>query len=114
MADAAVYQESRRRPTRATAGWLVLALLLAATPAAAEITASGERPAAGEQRVGSLEGDVRVRCWQEGREIVSEAAFASATIPPELRERGIRLDGGGRTAVLLPLADTFCLLTISP
>jgi hypothetical protein len=114
MADTPVYQQSPRQPIRSTLGWLGLALLVAAMPAAAEITASGERQPVASRTATSLEGNVRARCWQEGREIVSEADFARAAVPPELRERGIRLEGGGRTAVLLPLADTFCLLTISP
>lgn len=62
----------------------------------------------------TLEGTVRARCWQQGREILSEVDFASAAIPPGLREQAISLKGSGRTAVLLPFADTFCLLTVSP
>lgn len=95
-----------------------MALALAATPALAEIATGGERVATGSPvatgLTGSLEGTVRARCWQQGQEILSEADFASAAIPPELREQAISLKGSGRTAVLLPFADTFCLLTVSP
>jgi hypothetical protein len=98
---------------------LAFALMLGAGPALAEITTGGTQPAVGSRAVGgtgtaSLKGDVRARCWQQGREILSEANFATAAIPPGLREQAISLDGSGRTAVLLPFADTFCLLTVSP
>jgi hypothetical protein len=105
-----------------TLACLAFALTLGAGPAMAEITTGGTQPAVGSRVVGStgttiatsLEGDVRARCWQQGREILSEANFATAAIPPGLREQAISLDGRGRTAVLLPFADTFCLLTVSP
>ncbi len=99
---------------------LGLALGALAGPAAAEIAPGGERPAGPSQgqaptRVGAeLEGEVGARCWQEGREIVSENAFATAAIPPGLREQAINLRGRDRSAVLLPLGQTFCLLTVSP
>ena len=90
----------------------------------AEISTGGERPLAQSQgpgqgqtpaRVGSeLAGDVRARCWQAGREILSEAEFVGAAIPPGLREQAINLGGSGRQAVLLPFGDTFCLLTVRP
>jgi hypothetical protein len=101
---------------RLTTVWL--ALLLVAGPAAAEITSGGERPRDQGQTptaVGNeLAGDVRTRCWQEGREILAEADFANASIPPGLRELSINLAGDTRRAVLLPFGDTFCLLTVSP
>ena len=99
---------------------LCFALVLGAAPAMAEISTAGERPLAASQgqtptRVGGeLAGAVLARCWQEGREILSEADFATASVPPGLREQAINLGGGGRKAVLLPLGDTFCLLTIRP
>lgn len=90
----------------------------------AEISTGGERPPAQSQnqnqgqtptRVGrELAGDVRARCWQEGQEILSEADFANAAIPPGLREQAINLGGSGRQAVLVPFGDTFCLLTVRP
>jgi hypothetical protein len=102
-----------------TLACLALAVTLGAGPALAEITSGGTQAAVGSRVVGatgtaSLEGDVRARCWQQGREILSEANFATAAIPPGLREQAISLDGRGRKAVLLPFADTFCLLTVSP
>ena len=102
-----------------TLACLAFALTLGAGPALAEITTGGTQAAVGSRVVGatgtaSLEGDVRARCWQQGREILSEADFASAAIPPEMRAQAISLKGSGRTAVLLPFADTFCLLTVSP
>ena len=105
-----------------TLACLAFALTLGAGPALAEITTGGTQAAVGSRVVGGtgpgsasqLEGDVRARCWQQGREILSEADFASAAIPPEMRAQAISLKGSGRTAVLLPFADTFCLLTVSP
>jgi hypothetical protein len=103
-----------------TLACLAFALTLGAGPALAEITTGGTQPAVGSRAAGgtgtaaSLKGDVRARCWQQGREILSETNFATAAIPPGLREQAISLDGSGRTAVLLPFADTFCLLTVSP
>jgi hypothetical protein len=104
----------RAGPMRAAA--FCLALGLCAGPAMAEITSGGERPpAASGTRVGAeLSGDIRASCWQEGREIVSEANFANGAIPPGLREQAINLEGSGRRAVLLPIGDTFCLLTVRP
>ncbi len=102
------------------------ALGLSAAPAMGEITPGGERPQAASRgqsasqgqtptRVGSeLSGDVRARCWQQGREILSETDFANAAIPPALREQAINLAGSGRQALLLPFGDTFCLLTVRP
>lgn len=100
-----------------TAAFLVLALL--AFPATAEITSGSERPRDRGQTparvVGNeLTGTIGTRCWQEGREILAEADFATASIPPGLREQAINLAGQDRQAVLLPLGDTFCLLTVRP
>lgn len=99
-----------------TLGWLACSLALGAGAATAEITNSGSRVVGGtaSSAMGTLEGDVRARCWQQGREILSEAEFAAATIPPPLREQAISLQGRSRSVVLLPFADTFCLLTVSP
>ena len=95
-----------------------LALSLVAFPAVAEITSGGERPREQGQtptRVGSeLAGEVGTRCWQQGREILAESDFATASIPPGLREQAINLASNGRQAVLLPFGDTFCLLTVRP
>jgi hypothetical protein len=124
--DDAVYQQSPNWPKRCAALGVALALVcgLASLPALAEISTGGERQLAQSQsqgqgqtptRVGSeLAGDVRARCWQEGREILSEADFTTAAIAPGLREQAINLGGGGRQAVLVPLGDTFCLLTVRP
>lgn len=119
----ASYQESLRSPKRfAAMAGLALTLALAAMPAAADIETGADRatPAPSATRVGeggsagSLDGDVRARCWQHGSEILDVTDFASAALPPELREQAVSLKASGRTAVLLPFADTFCLLTISP
>ncbi len=93
-------------------------------PARAEIETGPDRatPAPSPTRVGdgvtgtagALAGDVRARCWQHGNEILDVTDFASAAVPPELRAQAVSLRASGRTAVLLPFADTFCLLTISP
>lgn len=116
LEDRAVYQETTRRPIRSAA--LCLALVLVAVPAAAEITAGGERPRDQGQtptRVGhELAGEVATRCWQQGREILAETGFATASIPPALREQAINLAGNSRHAVLVPFGDTFCLLTTHP
>jgi len=97
---------------------LCLALVLVAVPAVAEITAGGERPRDQGQaptRVGNeLTGEVGTRCWQQGREILAETNFATASIPPALREQAINLGGNSRHAVLVPFGDTFCLLTVHP
>ena len=113
---------------RGAAFGLVLLLGLASLPAMAEISTGGERPLAPSHNAGQssgqgqmptrvgaeLAGEVRARCWQEGREILSEADFATASIPPGLREQTINLEASGRQALLLPLGDTFCLLTARP
>lgn len=117
------YQESRWRPKRfAAAASLALVLALGAFPAAAEIETGADRPTPSPSptrvgdggSAGSLAGDVRARCWQHGSQIFDVADFASAAVPPELREQAVSLKASGRTAVLLPFADTFCLLTVSP
>jgi uncharacterized protein (DUF1501 family) len=110
------YQKGTARPMLFTLGWLACTLAFGAGPVAAEITSSGSRVGGGvaSSATTSLEGDVRARCWQQGREILSEADFATAAIPPALREQAISLRGRSRTVVLLPFADSFCLLTVSP
>lgn len=118
----APYQESRRRPmlVRAAVALLpALLLALAAAPASAElaVNSGGARPQAAGLTPGALTGSVAARCWQEGQEVLSEGDFASAEIPPGLRERALSLKGAGadaRTTVILPLADALCLLTVRP
>jgi hypothetical protein len=115
--DPASYQQCRPRPRRLAMALLGLVLALAGGELRAEITAGNGRTVGGPSAgagIGSLDGEVRARCWQHGNEIVDVGAFAAAAIPPELRQQAISLEGAGRTAVLLPFADTFCLLTVNP
>jgi hypothetical protein len=118
VGDSASYQERRPTPTRFAP--IALAICLVTAPAVAEITTGGERPRVASQGqsptvVGAeLAGDVRARCWQEGREILAEADFQRGAIPPGLREQAIQLEGRGQRVVLLPFGETFCLLTVRP
>lgn len=98
-------------------GLAVAALALPATPLA-EVTIGTERSAGvAATRPGALQGQVTTRCWQEGREILAIEDFAQAEVGLELRERSVSLaqaGAAGRTAVIVPLADALCLLTIRP
>lgn len=112
------YQERTLRP-KSLATALALALALAAGSARAELTLESRRSAAAQAAgVGALTGTVSARCWQEGREIVAERDFTSAEIGQELKGRSLFLQSGGsvagHSAVLLPIANALCLLTVHP
>lgn len=97
---------------------LTVALVLATggPPASAEVTVGGERAGSGVARPGALEGRVSARCWQDGLQVLAIDDFAAAEVGLELKELSLGLQGGGgkRSAVIVPLADSLCLLTISP
>ncbi|HRY26417.1 MAG TPA: hypothetical protein P5558_18760 [Geminicoccaceae bacterium] len=97
---------------------LTFALVMSASgaPALAEVTVGGERAGSGVARPGALEGRVSARCWQDGLQVLAIDDFAAADVGLELKELSLGLQGGGgkRSAVIVPLADSLCLLTISP
>ena len=91
-------------------------LFLLGFPALAEVAVGGGRDAGAATRPGALEGRVAARCWQEGREVLALDDFGAAEVGTKLRELalGLQDDAGARRAVIVPLADSLCLLTISP
>ncbi|MEZ5866765.1 MAG: hypothetical protein R3D25_22825 [Geminicoccaceae bacterium] len=95
---------------------IALALASGSPPALAEVTVGGERAAASALRPGALEGRVSARCWQDGLQVLAIDDFAAAEVGQQLKELSLGLQGGGgkRSAVIVPLADSLCLLTISP
>lgn len=117
---AADYQETTTWPRHLAAGLaLILALGLPAAAAKAELAIGSQRSAAAMAAgVGALEGQVSARCWQEGKEILAEGNFTSADIGQDLRAQAVYLQSGGsmagHTAVVLPIANALCLLTVRP
>lgn len=100
------------------AAFLILAL--AGSPARAELAlgakGGADRTAGIGTGLGALEGRVAARCFQQGREVLALDDFAAAEVGTRLRELSLGLQGGAgkRSAVIVPLADSLCLLTISP
>lgn len=119
-AKSASYQKTTSRPRCLALGLaLGLAMMASAGDARAELTLESQRAAAAlAAGVGALKGTVSARCWQEGREILAEGDFTSADIGQDLRARALFLQSGGtlagNTAVVLPIADALCLLTVRP
>ena len=95
---------------------IALALASGGASALAEVNVGGERAGGAAVRPGALEGRVSARCWQDGLQVLAIDDFAAAEVGQELKELSLGLQGGGgkRSAVIVPLADSLCLLTISP
>jgi hypothetical protein len=89
--------------------YLVLTLLACAPGLArAEITTQS---GPGGETV--TEGRIGAECWQQGRQIMSEADLEAANIGGYLRERSLSLKRAGRAGagvIVVPFGETVCIL----
>ena len=68
--------------------------------------------AAGMGSVGEMEGASSVRCWQNGKEVLSQDGFAGAQVGEAAGRQAVRLEGGQSTLLLVPIQENLCAVTV--
>lgn len=66
---------------------------------------------AGLDGIGRMSGASSVRCWQNGKEVLSEDGFANAQVGEAAGRYGIRLEGAS-TLLLVPIQENLCAVTV--